>query len=115
MGPSIVRHVGIGGVSLLVDLGLLALLHTVMPLAVATLLAFGASVVVNFTLNRALHDTGPRSSRQVLRYGALLGTNAAVTVAIVSAGHRWYLGAKLLAVAVTTCWNYPLYRRWVFA
>jgi putative flippase GtrA len=109
-----VAHVFIGGVSLAVDVALLVALHTRLGLGLATALAFGASVVVNYLLNRALHLRGDRSHRQLLRYGTLLGANAAVTLAIVTAGHRWYLEAKLLAVAVTTTWNYPLYRRWVF-
>ena len=110
-----VAHVLIGGASLLVDVALLALLHQVMPLPLATLLAFGSSVVVNFSLNRSLHLEGRKSHRQLVRYGALLGVNAGVTLAIVTSGHRWYLEAKLVAVGITTCWNFPLYRRWVFA
>jgi putative flippase GtrA len=110
-----VAHVLIGGVSLATDVALLIALHGALGVPVATLVAFLASVGVNFSLNRWLHLRGERSHRQVLRYGALLGLNAAVTLVIVSAGHRWYLEAKLLAVAVTTTWNFPLYRFWVFA
>jgi putative flippase GtrA len=112
---TVVAHVLIGGVSVSVDVLLLLLLHRVVGLALATVLAFGASVVVNFVLNRALHLRGERSHRQVLRYAGLLAVNAAVTVGIVTAGHEVYLEAKLLAVAITTTWNLPLYRRWVFA
>jgi putative flippase GtrA len=112
---SFLAHVVVGGVSLAVDVVLLVALHRVLGLTAATVIAFGASVAVNFTLNRALHVRGERSQEQLLRYGALLGGNALVTLGIVTAGHRWYLVAKFVAVAVTTTWNFPLYRRWVFA
>jgi putative flippase GtrA len=122
-GPvAIGAHALIGGVSLLVDLGLLVLLHGVLelPLLPATATAFAASVVVNFTLNRALHLAGPGAGthRQLLRYGALLGANAVVTLALVSLSQQLrapYLLGKLAAVALTTVWNFPLYRFWVFA
>jgi putative flippase GtrA len=110
-----VAHVLVGGVSLAVDVVLLVALHRALGLTAATVIAFGVSVVANFTLNRALHLRGKRSHEQILRYGALLGGNVLVTLGIVTAGHRWYLVAKLVAVAVTTTWNLPLYRRWVFA
>ncbi|MCW2709573.1 MAG: putative rane protein [Frankiales bacterium] len=122
-GPvAIGAHALIGGVSLLVDLGLLVLLHGIvgLPLLPATATAFAASVVVNFTLNRALHLAGPGAGthRQLLRYGTLLGANAVVTLGIVSFGQQArtpYLLSKLVAVALTTAWNFPLYRAWVFA
>ena len=107
-------HLVVGGVSLALDLLLLVALHGPLGVPAATAVAFASSVVVNFLLNRAVHLQGRARGRQVVRYGLLLGVNAAVTLAIVGAGHRFYLEAKLLAVAVTTSWNYPLYRRWVF-
>jgi putative flippase GtrA len=115
-------HALIGGVSVLVDVGLLVVLHQVvgLPLLPATAAAFASSVVVNFTLNRGLHLEGPGAGthRQLLRYGALLGANAVVTLGIVSLGQQArapYLLSKLAAVGLTTAWNFPLYRAWVFA
>ena len=107
-------HVLVGGVSLAVDVALLVVLHSPLGVPAATVIAFASSVVVNFLLNRAVHLQGAAHQRHLLRYGLLLGVNAVVTLAVVSAGHRWYLEAKLLAVALTTSWNFPLYRRWVF-
>jgi putative flippase GtrA len=111
----------VGGLTVVVDIGLLALLHESfgVPLGVATTVAFGTAVVVNFLLNRtAMSSWGSRGLTQhALRYGALVVANYVITLAVVTtAGHVGdrYLVAKVVVVAVSTSWNFLLYRHWVF-
>jgi putative flippase GtrA len=112
----------VGGLSVVVDIGLLALLHESyrVPLGVATTTAFCTAVVVNFLLNRtAMSSRGSRGLTQhALRYGSLVMANYVITIVVVTTvGHvsaRWYLVAKLVVVAGSTSWNFLLYRHWVF-
>ena len=112
----------VGGLSVAVDAGLLVLLVEAggVPVGPASALAFAASVVVNFALNRRLAGGrgAERLGGQALRYGLLLLANLLVTVAVVSGGAALgvpYLLAKAVVVALSTAWNFVLYRRWVFA
>jgi putative flippase GtrA len=112
----------VGGLTVVVDIGLLALLHESfgVPLGVATTVAFCTAVVVNFLLNRtAMSSWGSRGLTQhALRYGSLVLANYVITLVVVTtAGHvgNRYLVAKLAVVAASTLWNFLLYRYWVFA
>ena len=111
----------VGGLTVVVDVGLLALLREVygVPLGVATTVAFCTAVLVNFLLNRtAMSSRGSRGLTQhALRYGSLVAANYVITLAVVTtAGHEsaWYLVAKVAVVAASTSWNFLLYRYWVF-
>ena len=111
----------VGGLTAVVDIGLLALLHESygVPLGAATTVAFCTAVVVNFLLNRtAMSSRGSRGLTQhALRYGSLVVANYVITLAVVTtAGHVGdkYLVAKVAIVAVSTSWNFLLYRHWVF-
>src|SRR6478752_1008809 len=111
----------VGGVTVVVDIGLLALLHEVygVSLGLATTVAFCTAVTVNFLLNRtAMSSRGSQGLMQhALRYGSLVAANYVITLAVVTtAGHVGdrYLVAKVVVVAVSTSWNFLLYRHWVF-
>ncbi len=111
----------IGGVTVVVDIGLLALLHEVygLSLGLATTVAFCTAVTVNFLLNRtAMSSRGSQGLMQhALRYGSLVAANYVITLAVVTtAGHVGdrYLVAKVVVVAGSTLWNFLLYRHWVF-
>lgn len=112
----------VGGVTVVVDIGLLALLHEVygVPLGVATTVAYCTAVLVNFLLNRtAMSARGSRGLTQhALRYGSLVVANYVITLVVVTtADHEsaWYLVAKTAVVAASTSWNFLLYRHWVFS
>ena len=82
-------------------------------------MAFYAAVVVNFSLNRTvMASRGSRGLAQhALRYGSLVLANYVITLAVVTAagnvGDR-YLVAKVAVVALSTGWNFLLYRHWIF-
>ena len=112
----------VGGLTVVVDIGLLALLHEAygVPLGLATTVAFCTAVTVNFLLNRsAMSSRGSQGLMQhALRYGSLVAANYVITLAVVTtAGHVGdrYLVAKVAVVAGSTLWNFLLYRHWVFA
>lgn len=110
-----------GGLAFLFDSGMLWLLHDILriDLAISTATAFLLSFAVTYLLQRRFAfggDSGVAPS--VLRYAVLVGFNTLATTGIVWAasalGAPWIVG-KILAVALTTVWNYFIYRYWVFA
>lgn len=121
LSVSAVRYLLAGGISFLVDLGLLALFHSVFgwPVWTATGAAFLISFAFTYTLQRlfSFMATTPHG-RALLRYTLLVGFNTLATVAIVSAVNAslvGWVGGKVIATAVTTVWNYFAYKYWVFA
>lgn len=118
---SLLRYLVIGGASIVIDVGLLYTLHTIVgvQLSAATAVAFLSSVLFNFVCNRiAMAGTqGQQLVRHAYRYGLLVVANLGITVAVVTAAAHVgvpYVIAKLAVVGASTCWNFVLYRRWVF-
>jgi putative flippase GtrA len=114
------RFLVVGGASVVVDAGLLWVLHGLIGLRLepATALAFLAGFVVNFALNRqwAFASTG-RLRRQFAAYVALVAANLLVTVLLVRALTAlgvMYLVAKVLTTAVLSTVNYVVSRKWIF-
>lgn len=118
---SAVRYLVVGGFCFAVDFGLLWLLYRGfhVPLAIATPVAFLTSFVVTYTLQRVVSfASDARVIPSAGRYTALVIVNTLATTGIVwlvnRAGGHWMIG-KVAAVAITTVWNYFIYRYWVFA
>ncbi|HEY8282433.1 MAG TPA: GtrA family protein [Leifsonia sp.] len=116
------RYLAIGIASIAIDVGLLYTLHSIVgvEVGIATAVAFLTSVVFNFICNRFAMAGGESAKlmRHAYRYGLLVVANLVITVVVVSgAAHVGipYVIAKLAVVAASTCWNFVLYRRWVFA
>jgi putative flippase GtrA len=114
------RFLIVGGASVVVDAGLLYVLHGLLGLRLepATALAFLAGFVVNFALNRqwAFASTG-RLRRQLAAHVVLVAGNLLVTVLLVRALTLlgvMYLVAKVLITAVLATVNYVVSRRWIF-
>lgn len=114
------RFLLVGGASVVVDAGLLYVLHdrAGLRLEPATALAFLAGFVVNFALNRqwAFASTG-HLRRQMVAYLALVAANLLVTVVLVRALTAlgvMYLVAKVLTTAVLSTVNYFVSRKWIF-
>jgi putative flippase GtrA len=115
-----VRYLSVGVLSVVVDVSLLVVLHSVVHLAllIATVIAFWSALVVNYLLNhRWTFGVGGRLGSRVPRYAVLVGINFAITVAVVgglTAAGLPYLLAKGIAVAVAGTVNFVGYRVWVF-
>lgn len=114
------RYLFFGGLSFLVDLGLLVLFREVFQwnLPVATATAFLLSFAFSFTVQKLFaFDSAHRTHVSLGRYTLLVGANTIATVVIVqllSLTGLGYGGAKVVSTAATTVWNYFLYKHWVF-
>lgn len=117
---AIVRFLFVGGISFALDLGLLILLHEVFGVALwaATPIAFVVSLVFNFLLQRIFTFRATnKGSVSAAKYILLVVFNIAVSDLIVTGFDAlgWsYIIGKTTATALTTVWNYFLYRHWIF-
>ena len=120
--PLLFRYLLVGGLSIVIDVGLLYALHSIagVQLSIATTVAFLVSLVFNFICNR-ISMAGSETeqlTRHAFRYGLLVAANLAITVAVVTGAEHIgapYVLGKLAVAAASTCWNFVLYRHWVFA
>ena len=116
------RFVIVGGLTLAVDITALKIGHDFLGLSlpVATVAALALAFVVNFGLSRQWAFASAENTivrRQLVRFVLLVAANLASTLLIVTGLVHlsvYYLSAKLIAVAVNSCANFVLYRRWVF-
>jgi putative flippase GtrA len=120
-GALLVRYLIIGGLSIVIDVILLYSLHSIVgvQLSIATAVAFLVSLIFNFLCNRMTMAGSETEQlmRHAFRYGLLVAANLGITVAVVTGAEHIgvpYLVAKLAVVAASTCWNFVLYRHWVF-
>jgi putative flippase GtrA len=110
-----------GGLSFLVDFGLLALLHAVLdwPTWIATAVAFAVSFGFTYTIQRFFaFGGGAPHGVALVKYGLLVVFNLIATTVIVTLiGESvvTWAGGKVVATVVTTVWNYFAYKYWVFA
>jgi putative flippase GtrA len=117
----LLRYLVIGGLSIAIDVSLLFTLHSIagVQISIATTIGFLVSLIFNFVCNRIAMAGSETEQvmRHAFRYGLLVVANLLITVAVVTGAHHVgvsYLLAKLAVVAASTCWNFVLYRRWVF-
>jgi len=116
----VVRYLLVGGSAFLVDLGLLALLHEVLgwPVWIATAAAFLLSFAYTYSLQRLAFRSERTHGTALVRYTALVVVNTAATsglVALLALTPLGWVGAKIVTTAVTTVWNFFIYKYWVFA
>lgn len=117
---SAIRYLIVGGLSFLVDFGLLVLLHEVFGwlVSAATATAFLSSLVFNFIVQRKFSfDSGHKTHVSMVRYGLLVVANTVASVVIVellTPTALGYMGGKIISTTAMTVWNYFLYRHWVF-
>lgn len=115
-----VRYLLVGGFCFLADVVILWVAHDFLgvPLPVATPIAFLASFAITFTLQRVVAFGGDSAvGSSIFRYTLLVIFNTLATTGIVwlapVLGLPWIIG-KIVAVIVTTIWNYFAYRYFVF-
>ena len=113
-------YLAVGLAGFAVDFGLLVLLREVFgaPIWLAATVAFWASLAVVFLANKYVtFDARGAGPRQLVRYFLLLAVNYAVTLGVLALAERigvGYQAGKVVAVAMTTVWNYFAYEFWVF-
>ncbi len=117
----LIVYLAIGGLSFIVDAGLLVLLSAALglPVWLAATVGYWTSVLVKFGLNRRTMATKPGRLRgQSVRYAVLLAANYGFTLLVLLLGAQFsvpVIFSKCAAVGLCTIANYVLYRRWVFA
>lgn len=120
LGHSAVRYLLVGGCAFLFDAGLLALFREVFhwPVWVSAGAAFLLSFFFTYSLQRAFSFQSELPHGQALiRYIVLVAFNTLATMGIVSiiaVTPLGWIGGKVIATALTTVWNYFVYRWWVF-
>lgn len=120
---SIFRYIFIGGLSYLIEVGLLALL--IYGLKMTSVLAVGISFwlgfLTAFVLQKLIVFKNTNRSkktvaRQTLLYSGLVGVNYLFTLAFVAIFGP-ILGtiiARTIALIITTGWNYIIYSKLIF-
>lgn len=118
--PTAFRYLLVGGVAFSFDVALLALLHDVIgwPLEPSTAMAFVISFFATFALQRTLtFRTTANPLISLVKYGSLVAFNTVAVTTVVSliasTGAPWLVG-KVVAVTMTTTWNFFAYRHWIF-
>jgi putative flippase GtrA len=120
LGHSAVRYLIVGGLSFVVDFGLLVLFHQVFgwAVSVATAVAFLSSLVFNFAVQRKVSFGAHHRTRvSIFRYALLVIANTVASVVVVellTPTALGYMGGKVISTAAMTIWNFFLYRHWVF-
>ena len=119
---SLFRYIFVGGLTYVIDIavliGLYAGLHTSRALAASA--SFWTGLLFSFLLQKlvAFQDYQKEVkaiSKQALSYGILIAFNYMLTVFIVDQfPGRDIVYSRTLAVAITTLWNYIIYKKLVF-
>jgi putative flippase GtrA len=119
----IVKYLVVGVGSLAIDYDLLLFqyheLH--IPLGIASAISFCVGLLVNFALNKywAFNAArgGKQSTQQAVMYGVLVVVNVLFTSIFISWVSQYHIGpeiSKLFTTALTTLWNYVLYKAVIF-
>lgn len=120
LGHRVVKFLLIGGLSFVIDLGLLILLHEFfgVGLWIATPISFIASLVFNFALQRSFtFKATNRSIESLIKYVLLVIFNIFATDIIVNlfAGTELtYATGKVVSTVSTMVWNFFIYKYWIF-
>jgi putative flippase GtrA len=118
---ALIRFAVTGLVSVIADVGILALLHSGLGVSLlpSTLISYTAGLVVSYSLNRRWTFKATGSHRRTLiRFGVLVGFNVGSTLLIVLGLTHigvYYLLAKLVAVAINAAVNFFASKHWVYA
>jgi putative flippase GtrA len=114
------RYLFIGGVSYVVEMAVLLLLVKTfsIPSTPAVAVSFWIGLTASFTLQKcvAFENTGGSRKtfgKQVLSYGALVLFNYGFTLIFVGLFTELLglIAARTLALLLTVCWNYFIYRQ----
>jgi len=121
----IIKYLVSGAASLAADYGTFLLLYYIagVDLSISVPAGLVTGLVVSFVLNKfwAFEATKQPSQHklviQMIMYGILVAFNTAFTYYFVKILLSYEIPAsvsKLLAVVITVCWNYVLYKRIIF-
>lgn len=114
------KYLVVGGSAFVIDFGLLAVLKSGLglPAWFSAAVAFSVSTLYSFLLQRRVTFSADlHVGHSAVRYGILLAVNMLLTAGIVEAFDRYldlYLLGKVVSTALTTLWNFPIMKYWVY-
>jgi putative flippase GtrA len=116
------RYFVVGGLAYLVDIGILSGLYYGFHLSrvVSASISFWVGFLFSFAMQKmvAFQDYQKEMksiSKQAFMYGLLVAFNYLFTILVISIfPSRYVLASKTLAVAVSTIWNYFVYKHLIF-
>lgn len=120
LAGQVLKYLLVGGSAFVLDFGLLFILKSGLgaPAWFAAIVAFAVSTVWSFYLQRRYTFSGDlHVGHSAFRYGVLLATNMVITAGIVEGFDRafdLYLVGKVISTALTTLWNFPVMKFWVY-
>ncbi|MEA5122000.1 MAG: GtrA family protein [Propionibacterium sp.] len=120
VGQQLVRYLLVGGSAFVIDFGSLALLKSGLgvPAWLSAAIAFALSTLYSFLLQRRFTFSADlHLGNSAVRYAILLTVNMVLTALIVEGFDRYldlYLFGKVISTAVTTIWNFPIMKFWVY-
>lgn len=123
LNHTLVRYILVGGISFAAELALLLLFTGVFDIqrTIATAVTFWVGLILAFVLQKLFafkdYQKDLRAiSRQGVSYGLLVAWNYTFTLFVVSVfPSRYLVFSRVLAVAITTVWNYFIYRKVIFS
>ena len=116
----VLKYLAVGGSAFVLDFGLLWLLKSglALPAWFSAIVAFAVSTAWSFFLQRRYTFSDDiHVGHSAVRYGILLVFNMALTAGIVELFDRYldlYLVGKIVSTALTTLWNFPIMKLWVY-
>lgn len=120
LAGQVLKYLLVGGSAFVLDFGLLFILKSGLgaPAWLAAIVAFAVSTVWSFYLQRRYtFGDDLHVGHSAFRYGVLLATNMLITAGIVEGFDRvldLYLVGKVVSTALTTLWNFPVMKFWVY-
>ncbi len=120
VAQQMVRYLLVGGSAFVIDFGSLALLKSGLgvPAWLSAAIAFALSTLYSFLLQRKFTFSADlHVGNSAVRYGILLAANMVLTAVIVEGFDRHldlYLVGKVVSTALTTVWNFPIMKLWVY-
>lgn len=116
---ALLRYLLVGGSAFLVDFGLLGIMVSgfKLPAGFSAAVAFIVGAIYSYLMQKYVTF---QASKQVfssaVKYLILLGVNTLITALIVEGFDYFnlYLVGKVFATVLTTIWNFPLMRYWVY-
>lgn len=119
----IIRYLTSGGLSFVVEIITLYILINLvhLPAHLGVAISFWIGLIVSFVLQKIFTFSDTNTSRkrtgmQIASYGALVLFNYAFTILFVYIGSQLpVIITRTIALAITTTWNYFLYKYWIFS
>lgn len=118
-----VRYLFVGGLSFVIEMGLILLLHNALGVSavISVAISFWIGLVISFLLQKLItFKDRSRSTKKVAKqsalYGLLVGVNYLFTLTFV-AFFETILGifiARTIALIITTLWNFVIYKKVIF-